>query len=155
MPSDRAKLALLLAATALCLGTIFNAPSTTMNNPKMRVLAAPVRQFCKAPREAAAKACSADQNISEHRTQCTVLTTSMQRCERVVQRAFRDINLGGCTLQIKAVDLCEGEWCRNGSRAESCSEECSSVRESLSGCVKQQVSLTFRRNGLNEDGTPR
>lgn len=148
MFSDRAKLLLLVASTALFLGTLLTSPSTTTNNPNMRVLVAPVRQFCKAPREAAT-ACS---KRGEHQTECARLTQSVQTCDRVLKGAFRDINLGGCPFQIKAVTLCEDEWCRHDPK--SCLEECSSVKAFLASCIQRHVASYFQRNGLKEDGTP-
>lgn len=153
MISDRSKLLLLVVLTVVCLGTIFTSPSTTMGNPNMRVLSPPVRQFCKAPREAAAdKGCSNAKHSSEKPQECSSLMKAVQTCDRMLQRAFQHINLGGCPFQIKAVTLCEDEWCRHDPK--SCMEECSGVRESLSVCTQQQVSSYFQRHGLKENGTP-
>jgi hypothetical protein len=146
MVPDRVKLLLLSVVTGLSLGSIITSPSITMNNPNMRVLAAPVRQFCKAPREAA-KGCNSG---SDKQTECNILTNSVRTCDQVLQQAFHNINLRGCPFEIKAVTLCEDEWCRQDPK--SCFKECSGVRESLSSCIQGHVVSYFQRSGLTNDG---
>mmetsp|Transcript_1569 Transcript_1569/g.2916 ORF Transcript_1569/g.2916 Transcript_1569/m.2916 type:complete len:147 (-) Transcript_1569:1013-1453(-) len=142
MLSDLGKLSLLVILTAGCLATMFTSPSTTMHNPNMRVLAPPLGQFCKAPRDSV-KQCSKDKE------DCIQSEKSLQNCESVVKQAIRHINLGGCPFQIKALTLCEDEWCQN---PKSCQEECAGVRESLTLCIRDTILSQFQKNGLKEDG---
>ena len=146
MLSDPMKLLLLAICTLACLGTLFTSPSITMENAAMRVLSPSVRQFCDAPLQAA-RECSA-----ESRASCRDLEKVVKECQSVVQKAYRHINLGGCPFQIKALTLCEAEWCRTGDMS-SCERECSAVRESLSKCTRRQVEMFLHRNGLEKDGT--
>jgi hypothetical protein len=154
MNTDITKLILLGIVTAACLGTIFISPTTTMNNPNMRILASNTRQFCKVPREAVQK-CSNNNKKKNHDNSdvnCNQAEQSLQKCQNVVNRAFQHINLGGCPHQIKALTLCEDEWC-NSHDVKSCQEECNGVREPLSVCIRQHVTSFFQRNGLNDDGS--
>jgi hypothetical protein len=146
MLSDPTKLLLLAICMVACLGTLFTSPSITMGNAAMRVLAPPVRQHCMAPRQAANK-CS-----KESKAPCPDLDKVVVKCQSVVERAYRHINLGGCPFEIKALTLCEAEWCQSGDGA-SCERECSNVRESLSSCIQRQVAAFLNRNGIEKDGT--
>jgi hypothetical protein len=148
MLSDRAKLLMLAISMLACLGTLITSPSISMGNAAMRVLSAPVRKHCMAPRKAANK-CS-----TEAKTPCTDLDKVVTKCERVAKRAYQHINLGGCPFEIKAVTLCEAEWCHSGGLdGSACQRECANAKESLTTCIERQVSSFFRRNRLKIDGT--
>lgn len=158
---EKAKVAVLLLITAACLITIFTSPSITMWDANMRVLPPQGRQFCKVPRKRVSE-CensmgdAAGEDIQDRKKKnCNSLVTEFQKCETIVKRAYRNINLGRCPFQIKSLTLCEDEWCENKSAEglKSCAEECAGVRESLTTCIEQTVLDSFRRNGLNEDGT--
>jgi hypothetical protein len=148
MLSDRAKLSLLAMCTMACLGTFFTSSSIAMGNAAMRVLSPRTRQHCMAPIRASNQ-CQKEGNA------CTFQKAVATRCEAVVKRAYRHINLGGCPSEIKALSLCEAEWCHStGFPADSsCVQECSIVKETLSNCVQRQVQSFFRKNGLQNDGT--
>ena len=156
MNTDIAKLTLLVIVTAACLGTIFISPTTTMNNPNMRTLASNTRQFCKVPRETVQDCSNNNKKKNDENTgidtDCSRAEQSLQKCQSIVNHAFQYINLGGCPYQIKAVTLCEDEWC-NTEDIKSCQEECNGVIESLSVCIRQHVTSFFQRNGLNDDGS--
>lgn len=150
MLSDPAKLTLLVVLTVSCLSTILFAPSTTMHNSSMKVLSPPLRQFCMTPRDAAQE-CRKTKSEQEDKRSCNLFDKNVVKCENVVRRAFRHMNLGGCPFQIKALTLCEDEWCHQDPI--SCNKRCSGVREALSSCIQQQVASYLERNGLNADGT--
>jgi hypothetical protein len=116
----------------------------------MKVLSPPLRQFCKAPRDAA-QDCQEDGHNKDKQA-CKLLNKNIIDCEFVVKRAFRHINLGGCPFYIKALTLCEDEWCHQDPK--SCAEECSGVREALSTCIQEYVTKYFVTNGMKPDGTP-
>jgi hypothetical protein len=159
----KAKLALLLCITAGCLSTFFTSPSITMWDANMRVLSPTspqARQFCNVPRKKASD-CEGPTNDpgqekqDEEKKTCSSLLLDAQKCDTLVKRSYRNINLEQCTYHIKSLTLCEDEWCVGYSADEikSCGEECSGLRESLTTCIQKNVLDSFRRNGLNEDGT--
>ena len=156
---DYAKLLLLFLITTASLSTLLTSPSITMGNAKMRVLSPQPQQFCTAPRKRAREcenaAAAEDNNKDGGTLKCNYLTEAVHQCEKMVERAYRSINLGGCPFQIKSLTLCEDEWCHNVSPQgiKSCQDECAQVRRSLATCVEQRVIERFRWNGLNEDGT--
>ena len=55
-------------------------------------------------------------------------------CERAIRKAYRRINLGGCTWEIQQAALCQAEWCSPTSILQ-CNEECATVRSKLDTCV--------------------
>lgn len=142
---DQAKFVLLVTLTVCCLRTIFYAPSTTMHSSSMKVLSPNVQMFCKPFRDAAADCRSRNEKGS-----CLRMEESVEKCNTSVKNAYQHINLGGCPFHIKAVTLCEDEWCRHDPNA--CESECSSVAEKLASCVQQHVYSYFQRNGLENNG---
>ena len=128
-----------------CLSTIFTASSTSMMNAKLRVIPAPVQHHCRKPL-ALLRACQA-----EGKESCSELDLHANKCKNVIRRAFQHINMGGCPYEIKAVTLCEAEWCTGDNSA--CRKECALVRESLTNCVNRHVSAFFQKNNLHTDGT--
>jgi len=146
MLSDAIKLLILALAVTACLCTLFTSPSTTTGNGSMKRLAPPVRQHCATARKSASK-CS-----SESQAQCHDLEEVVLKCENAVKKAYQHINLGGCPFEIKALTLCEAEWCLMDDLA-SCDRECANVKESLSNCVQGELTSFFRRNGLEDNGT--
>jgi hypothetical protein len=157
---DHVKFFCLLALTVVCIGSFFTSQSIAMANPSMRVLSAVDRDmqtFCAEPRKAARnceKMTNADtsDNFSKRKEDCTPYRETAQKCDKVVQNAFRYINMGGCPKQIKLLTLCEDEWCRNQDPA-SCHQECAGVRKNLSLCVQEKVRHYFKRNKLKANGT--
>lgn len=156
---DHVKLLVLLALTVICIGTLFTSQSIAMRNPSMRVLTAGGRntpqKFCMEPRKAAReceKRTKTDTNDSSKRKEnCNNDRLTVQKCEKVVNRAFSDINMGGCPKKIKLMTLCEDEWCHQDPA--SCQKECAGVRENLSVCIRQRIMHYFNWNGLRENGT--
>jgi hypothetical protein len=155
MLSDPVKLLVLAVLTVLCLGTLFTSPSITMGNPSMRVMRPNVPQHCMVPRKQVNnQKCASSSKETPSSAVCTELQRVFERCDRTVRRAYQHINLGGCPLEIKAVTLCDAEWCHSSaSDASSCLGECATVNDSLANCIQQQVSFYFKRSGLDEDGT--
>jgi hypothetical protein len=141
---------LLLVLTVSCLSTMFISPSTTMLNSNMKVLSPSMLQFCKVPRDAAQDCRKAVYN--KDKQACTVVDRVLVNCENVVKRAFRHVNLGGCPFHIRALTLCEDEWCHQDPK--SCAVECLGVREALSTCIQQHVTNYFFTNGMMPDGNP-
>ncbi|VEU37042.1 unnamed protein product [Pseudo-nitzschia multistriata] len=127
-----------------------------MGNPSMRVLATGVEKFCIESQEKAIhceKSMKKDPMGSSMTTEnCSSHQKTAQKCEKVVRKAFHDINMGGCPKQIKILTLCEDEWCHQHDTT-SCQKECAVVRQQLSICVKQRVMHHFKRNGLKENGS--
>ena len=171
MPSysrDSLKLFFLLALTFVSMGTLFTSPSISMKNPSMLTASSSTtggggstQRFCMAPMKAL-KECEKKQSIileEEEEKQCNDLNDrrlNVQKCDMIVKRAFRNINMSGCPNQIKFVTLCEDEWCHHTSSAadrKSCQKECAGVRESLNVCINQRMMKYFKWNGLQEDGT--
>ncbi len=125
-----------------------------MMNPSMRVISAtgPNNQkFCKIPRQIA-RECEGKANANPtDGNNCNSHREVAKKCERVVRKAFRNINMGGCPKQIKLLTLCEDEWCYHDRM--SCQKECAGVRKNLLVCVQETVELYFKRNGFEKDGT--
>lgn len=159
MLPDSAKLVLLLLISAGCMSTLFTSPSIALQDANMRVLSPEAAQFCKAPRNIATECESSvapgDNNKDGKTLKCNSLLKGVQKCDSIVKKAYRSINLGGCPFEIKYLTLCEDEWCQNESHEgiKSCRDECAGVRESLTTCVEKRVIDAFRWNGLNKDGT--
>ncbi|KAG7347006.1 hypothetical protein IV203_006075 [Nitzschia inconspicua] len=118
----------------------------------MKILSPPLLQFCKASRDAAQN-CRKQIDNSFSNQDCILLDKNVVKCESAVKQAFQHINLRGCPFQIKALTLCEDEWCHLQD-PKSCTKECSAVREALSSCIQQQVSHYFERSDLTTNGTP-
>jgi hypothetical protein len=154
---DHVKLFCLMALTAVCIGSFFTSQSIAMANPSMHVLTADMQKFCAEPRNAA-RSCEkmtisdTSDNSSKRKEDCTPYRETAQKCDKVVQNAFRYINMGGCPKQIKFLTLCEDEWCQNQDPA-SCHQECAGVRKNVSLCVQEKVRHYFKRNNLKENGT--
>lgn len=121
-----------------------------MGNPSMKVLADGGGKFCKEPRK---KDRECDKSTNANTVQCDNFRQTAQKCEKAVQKAFRDINMSGCPKEIKMTTLCEDEWCHHQLDGISCKKECAGVRELLSVCVQQHVMHYFKRNGLKENGS--
>jgi len=108
-----------------------------------------------------------EEEEEQQQQQCDTYRNNVQKCQKIVKRAFRDINMKGCPKQIKLVTLCEDEWCsghyttgtyignhnHNHQTSTSCQKECAGVQDSLELCIKQRIMIVFKQNGLNEDGT--
>jgi len=150
---NHAKLFCLLAVTAICFGSFFTSQGISMRNPTIRMLSlydSSVHSFCKEPRNAA-ESCSTNQN---NNNDCGILNNAKEKCERVLDTALRDINMGGCPKQLTSMFLCFDEWCYHGQPDPMvCKRECAGVRENLSVCVRDTVERYFAKNHLNENGT--
>ena len=144
MLSDGAKIGILGIAYAICLVTLGTSPSITMGNGSLRTLAPTTRKHCQVPQKNAREC---------HDNNCQDLKRAAQKCQDVVQRAYRHINLGGCATRIKAWTLCEDEWCQREMDTAACMTECTYVREALDDCKRQVVADYFRTNSLETDGT--
>lgn len=153
MLSDRTKLLLLGACLFGSLSTLWTSSSFMMGRNDLGVIGAPPNTFCKEPR-AAAEACL---DKEEEDSSCLTLLSQASKCEETLKRAYRHINMGGCPREIQAVTICEVEWCEdvggNREAEKACSQECSTVRETLDKCVQGHVSSFFQRYGLEENGT--
>ena len=151
---DKIRFFCLIVLTLFCIGSLFTSQSISMMNPSMRV-ARDERKFCMEPRKAAMncerKTNDGPSGTSKTSEDCSSLQKSVQMCERVVQKAFRYINMAGCSKQLQLLAQCEDEWCHQDPK--SCQKECAGVRKSLSVCVQENVIHYFKRNGLKENGT--
>ena len=152
---DTIKFFSLVALTLVCIGSFFTSPSISMMNPSMRVITAidaNTRKFCSAPRKEA-KECENRINVdsSGGKEDCNKYGEVAKKCERVVRKAFRYINMGGCPKQLKLLTLCENEWCYQDPTL--CQKECAVVKNSLSLCIQERIEHYFKRNGLKENGT--
>eukprot|EP00980_Cylindrotheca_fusiformis_P003118 scaffold721_cov131-Cylindrotheca_fusiformis.AAC.8 len=148
MVSDQTKIALLAICTIACLGTFFTSSSIAMGNAGMRILSPQTRQHCAAPNRAASE-------CQKEGKSCASQAAVATKCKEAVKRAYRHINLGGCPSEIKALSLCEEEWCHSvGLPSDSsCVQECSKVREGLNSCVERQTQVYFKKYGLRKNGT--
>jgi hypothetical protein len=140
--SDRIKVGIMAVGYAICLATVWTAPSITMGDASMLRLTPPIRQHCKAAQIAV--------NQCRSGTGCQTLKADEMKCEQVVREAYRHINLGGCPMELKAWTLCEVEWCQDRS---ACLSECAGVRDSLQTCKEKIVASYFERHSLQKDGT--
>lgn len=146
MLSDPAKLIFLAVCMTVSLGSFLTSPSIAMSNAAMRKLAPKTRQHCSKQMKAVDQ-CKPNSDPDN----CIGLQQAALTCEKVVKKVYQHINLGGCPYEIKAVTLCEDEWCsmsRKPADIESCRKECSVVRETLNTCIATQVSTFFRKYGL-------
>lgn len=141
--SDKVKVSIIALGYAICLATLWTSPSITFGDGSMRVLTPNTRHFCKVP-QAALKQCQED---------CPFLQDVASKCESVVRQAYRQINLGGCGMDIKAWTHCEAEWCQGGMDRATCLSECAGVRDSVENCKLRVVQSYFQRNSLEKDGT--
>lgn len=113
-------------------------------------------RYCKEPRQQAMKCL--DTSEKEDSTTCTSLLKQASKCEQVLEKAFRHVNMAGCAREIQAATICEVEWCedlQNNEKGaqEACQKECLGVRKALDSCVKQHVATFFQRHGLEDNGT--
>lgn len=111
-----------------------------------------MQKFCKESRKAAVdcevtKNANTGNNFSKRSDVCDIYRETEQKRDKVVQNAFRDINMGGCPKQIKLLTLCEDEWCYHQDPT-SCRQECAEVRKNLSLCVQERVMHYFQRNNF-------
>ena len=141
--SDKVKVTIVAMGYLFCLGTMWISPSIVFGDGSMRVLTPDTRQFCKVP-NAASKQCQKD---------CQSLQSAANKCDYVVQQAYRHINLGGCAMDIKAWTHCETEWCQGGMDRATCLSECAGVRDALETCKVRVIQSFFQRYSLEKDGT--
>jgi len=156
---DHVKFLCLVALTIVCIGSFFTSQSIAMGNPSMRVLTmgdGNTQNFCTEPRKAARdceiKNADTSDNFYERKENCKMYRETAQKCDKTVQNAFSDINMGGCPKQIKLLTLCEDEWCHQQDPT-SCRQECAKVKKNLSLCVQKIIMHYFKRNKLKENGT--
>lgn len=143
MLSDRTKVGILGLCYTICLVTLGTSPSISLGNGSLRTLSPPVQQDCQAARKIA----------RECQSNCEWRQSAARQCETVVRKAYRQINLGGCTSELKVASACEDEWCQRGSDHMACLTECTGVRGALDKCTKRVVTEYFRKYGLDKDGT--
>ena len=78
------------------------------------------------------------------------------RCDDTVTRAYKHINMGGCSYKNQALALCEVEWCVGigGDRAAqgSCQQECEQARTELEGCIEGYVTSSLQKYSLIDNG---
>ena len=154
---DKIKFFCLMALTLVCIRSLFTSQSISMMNPSMRVITAMdanKQKFCAELRKVATGCEARDSNekFSETQENCKKHREVANKCVRVVQNAFRYINMGGCPKQIKLLTLCEDEWCHQQDPT-SCRKECAGVRKNLSICVEETMEFYFKTNGLKKIGT--
>ncbi len=162
--SDQFKIGFLLVSWTGCLMTMFTSHSFLRENGDLNRVNIPVQRFCLASRQAAAQACSNNGDVlmdqkgislglrgAEDSTTmsplCIQRKSEANKCEFVIQRAERWINLGGCSSAIQTQSICEAEWCRGGN-AKECHDECAVVRNKLQGCIQRVVTDQWRRSVL-------
>ena len=142
--SDKVKVTIVVLGYVLCLGTWWTSPSIAFGDGSMRVLTPDSRKFCQVP-QAAAQQCQGED--------CPLRQKVATTCDYVVRQAYRQINLGGCAMEIKTWTHCEKEWCQPGMDGAACLAECAQVRESLETCKVQVIQSFFQRYSLEKDGT--
>mmetsp|Transcript_107482 Transcript_107482/g.310665 ORF Transcript_107482/g.310665 Transcript_107482/m.310665 type:complete len:148 (+) Transcript_107482:150-593(+) len=143
MVEDRVKVVAVVLCYAVCLGTFFSSPTITFGNSSLPSLKPQIQQHCKVPLDAL-RQCNKD---------CQPLRTSAKMCEKVVRKAYRHVNFGGCPNELKTWTLCEAEWCQKGMDGTSCLSECAGVRENLENCKQGVVESYFHQHRLEKDGT--
>jgi hypothetical protein len=143
MLSDRSKVGILFLCYTICIVTLWTSPSISLGSGSLRSLTPPFQLHCHAARNAARECTST----------CEPLQNAAHRCDEVVRRAYRHVNLGGCASYLKISNACEDEWCQRGMDQNACRTECHGVRDALDKCTKGVVNDYFRKYGLEKDGT--
>lgn len=149
---DQTKLYLLFFSYLLFLSTLFTSSSFSLGHRTIQTMSAPVHRFCRTPRNEVKK-CLDGQDGDQ---QCKSQLNQASKCESVLKRAFRYINMGGCPYEIQSVAVCETEWCE-GVQADKqgqadCRKECAKARKALDQCVQGHVTTFYARAGLQENG---
>jgi hypothetical protein len=79
------------------------------------------------------------------------------RCDHTVARAYKHINMGGCSYKNQELALCEVEWCVGigGDRAAqgNCQQECEQARTELEGCIEGHVAAYLEKDLLIDGET--
>jgi hypothetical protein len=148
--SEPAKLYLLLGCVLLCLSTLFTSSSFSMGSRDLPVLR-PSPKYCRELKQALRKCLDSKQEGG-----CSKELLTASRCDDVVSRAYKDINLGGCSYKNQALVLCEVEWCDGigGDRSarESCRKECELTRKEREDCIEGHVSSYLEKYSLIANG---
>ena len=159
MVSDRTKVGMLALGYALCLMTLGTSPSILLGSGSLRTLTPAVQRYCHMARkrahecQPAAPTTDASSPSSSSSSSCEGWHKASRQCETAVQRAYRRINLGGCTFPLRISSSCDEEWCQRGMDPTACRIECQQVREALDQCTNRVVAEYFQKYGLEKDGT--
>jgi hypothetical protein len=148
--SEPAKLYLLVGCLIFCLSTIFTSSSFSMGSKDLPVLR-PTTKYCREPKQSLRKCLDSKQEGG-----CSKELQISSRCDDTVARAFKHINMGGCSYKNQALALCEVEWCvgNRGDRAAqgSCRKECEQARTELEGCIEGHVASYLEKYTLVANG---
>jgi hypothetical protein len=146
--SEPAKLYLLAGCLLFCLCTLFTSSSFSMGSRDLPVLH-PTTKHCRKPKQALGKCLDSD---SKQEGGCLKELQISSRCDDTVARAYKHINMGGCSYKNQALALCEVEWCVGirGDRAAtvSCREECKQARTELEVCIEGHVASYTEKYSL-------
>jgi hypothetical protein len=175
MLQEKFKVALLLSALLVCLGSVLTShKSFQMGTRDLPTLQPQVMQYCKSIHKA--RDSCLDQHLKssqQHQQQkCPTIIHQASQCEGAVLKAYQIINMGGCPHQLQDMTLCELERCggyhgigvlrtsnsrkrgdhnNNGpimDAVEGCMHHCDAVRKQLNVCVTKNVKKTLQRYGI-------
>lgn len=148
--SEPAKLYLLAGCLLFCLCTLFTSSSFSMGSRDLPVLR-PTAKYCRKPKQDLRK-CLESEEVSG----CSNELQRSSRCDDTVARAFKHINMGGCSYKNQAVALCEVEWCvgigGDSAAQGSCRQECEQARTELEGCIEGHVASYLKKSSLIANG---
>jgi len=165
---------IILLGYIICLLTVWTSPSLWLGSASVPTLSPNLSQWCHKAKSLAkecdqkAKTMTTEAGVTTEKESSSSSTSSSssicqshhevsRQCENVVQKAYRKINLGGCTWEIKSSYACEEEWCHSisspSSSSSSCQTECQGVRDSLNTCIQKVVTNYFQSYGFEKDGT--
>jgi hypothetical protein len=151
--SEPAKLYLLVGCLLFCLCTLFTSSSFSMGSQDLPVLR-PTTKYCRKPKQALRKCL--DNSMQHAEGGCSNELQISSRCDDTVTRAYKHINMGGCSYKNQALALCEVEWCVGirGDRAAqgSCQQECEQARTELEGCIEGYVTSYLKKYSLTANG---
>jgi hypothetical protein len=153
--SEPAKLYLLVGCLLSCLCTLFTSSSFSMGSRDLPVLR-PTAKYCRKPKQALRKCLDSMQHEGESNKQeggCSNELQISSSCEDTVARAYKHINMGGCSYKNQALALCEVEWCVGiGAAQGSCQQECKQARTELEGCIEGHVASYLEKYTLVANG---
>ena len=120
---------------ALCLMTLGTSPSILLGSGSLRTLTPAVQRYCHMARKRAHEcqpaAPTTDASSSSASSSCEGWHKASRQCETAVQRAYRRINLGGCTFPLKISSSCDEEWCQRGMDPAPCRTSANSCKSLL------------------------
>ena len=121
----------------------------------MHRLNPPVTKICKEPKQRLEK-CLQGVSPPDGKSQtakipeCQSWLEASEKCETVVVRAYRSINMGGCVREIESEEICSEE-CDDNPKSSECNQNCKKEKDALASCVKSYLQRYFQKAGIDVD----